>query len=71
MLQLMFLTFKYVWEILEYDHGFKKASEQCCPVMLFIMTICLRWFKLMVLGGWGGGELHFYKNRWRSSTVLH
>ena len=33
----MVLTFKYVGKILEYDHGFKTASEQCCSVMLFIM----------------------------------
>ena len=69
MLQLMFLTFKFVWEILEYDHGFKKATEWCCAVMLFIMM-----FKMVQtngVGGGGGGEFHFYKNRWRSSTVLH
>ena len=67
----MVLTFKYVWEIIEYDHGFKKATEQCCPVILFNIMM----FKVVqtngVGGGGVGGEFHFYKNRWRSSTVLH
>ena len=49
-LQLMVLTFKYAWEILEYDHGFKKATEQCCAVMLFIMM-----FKVVQTNGVGGG----------------
>ena len=47
----MVLTFKYAWEILEYDHGFKKASEQCCAVMLFIMML-----KVVQTNGVGGGE---------------
>ena len=48
----MALTFKYVWEILEYDHGFKKATEQCCALMLFIMM-----FKVVQTNGvgWRGG----------------
>ena len=67
----MVLTFKYVCEILEYDHGFKKASEQCCPVMLFIMMFKVVQTNGVGGGGGGGGEFHLYKNRWRSSTLLH
>ena len=37
-----------VWEILEYDHGFKKVIEQCCPVTLFIMM-----FKVVQTNGVG------------------
>ena len=48
----MVLTFKNVCEILEYDHGFKKATEQCCTLMLFIMM-----FKVVQTNvvGWRGG----------------
>ena len=46
------LCYSECWEILEYDHGFKKASEQCCPVMLFMIS--LRWYK-QINGVWGEG----------------